>query len=639
MAERDLNRAVINAAGELRSGDPLPDTVPITESGPVLNGALLEGLPGPCVPIPQPTDNALLIQSTSCSNARSFRSFELINNITADYLSPPGSGRRYTVWMTTVSVVRNAPFRVFFDFTHPSINGAGISIVQSQRPLFEGGVDTSTVNQALAEWFELSKTRRLRDTRSDGGEITTNGNQIGRYGVDAWSQGQPLFSRPVQQLFFGSDENSDQLVLSEDFFVGLQDPTPVQGQSLLPIYSDRDELRVSGYGFLQTTVNCSLGEYVTVFVIADTTVETPTETPVIWQAVLDYEKLSAVQTDTAGDCDEQIINAPSRAYQQGGVVSEWVGGTQFGYFGQTQRDGETVGAPGAPLSQTAVEPNQRFVDNIYFPYEAPPVDYVESIINGLNANNPGANLQQGYFREPSRWAGATGVLPNVRQAPRLIQGIGGAFSMPTPNRTVEIKGYFRAPVTGTYEFYGAATDGLWVWVSSTDANSTTPGINRWGVDDLGMRWDGITEREQSGGEFFVEDGFTTGTGRNYGRNNYVLRVGQRTAGTSTQLQSNGIRITLKEGSYYFVRILSGAALTSATFRLEYQVTAPGGNIVRDTITFGGRSCQGDSGPAYTEPGNGTGPGGSVIVGPTPGGGGSGGGGGFELPWWDFLDER
>lgn len=619
MAEQDLNRAVINAAGELRTDQTLVDRIPVTDSGPVLTGALLEGLPGPCDPVPQPIDTTRP-RPTSCSNSPSTRSFDLISNITSAYLSPPGSGRRYTVWAHTVKVVRNAPLRVFFDATHPDISGLGVSIVQSRRPLLEdfGNVDQAELGSQLASWFEENDTRRLRDTRSGGTDVTTNGNQIGRFGVDPIDSTQGALSRPVLQLF---DIDQQELAQTE-FFVGLTDPTELQGQRLLPIYSNSSELRVQGYGFLQTSVNCSQGEYVTVFVIADTTLQSPgsAESPQIWQAVIDYEKLLVQAGDTTDPCAEENRTAPSRAFQQGAVVNEWVGQTNYGYFGQIKTEGETVGSIGSGPRLTANKPSERYVDNIYYPYEAPPTDYIESIITGLNDN--GASLAQGYRREPGRWAGATsGPTENVRQTPRYIQALDGVFSMPSANRTVEIKGYFRAQVTGNYEFFGSASDGLWMWLSSDGiANS-----QRAGVDDLGVRWDGNTERRMQGGEFFVQDGFSTGTGNNYGRNNYVLRVGPRTAGI-TGMQSNGIRVHLKEGSYYFVRILSGAALAPGFFQIEYQVRGAGGSILRDSLAFGGRSCSDDAPAPYQEPADG-GTGAPVTAGPTPGGGGFGGGGG------------
>lgn len=639
MSEQDLNRAVINAAGELRSDQSLVDRIPITDAGPVLTGALLEGLPGPCDPVPQPIDNAIA-RPTTCSNARSARSFELVDNITADYLSPAGSGRRYTVWSKTVKVVRNAPFRVFFDFTHPEINAAGVSIVHSQRQLFaepQEQIDQTQLGLEFAAWFEENSTVILRDTRSNGGSLATSGNQISRFGVDDIGAGQGTLSRPVLQLF----DVDEQRLLETEFFVGTDDPTPLTGQNLLPIYSNESELRVDGYGFIQTTVNCSRGEYVTVFVIADTTVQSPNaaDSARIWQVVLDYEKQQTGSISNTAPCDEANRTAPSRAYQQGAVVNEWVGGTQYGYFGQTQRDGETVGSVGSGLQFTAAVPNQRFVDNIYYPYEAPPVNYIESIISGLNSANPGANLAQGYFREGSRWSGATGVLPNVRQTPRFLQALDGVFSMPSPQRTVEIKGYFRAPVTGNYEFFASASDGLWMWLSSDGVSNN----QRAGVDDLGIRWDGTTDRLMQGGEFFVQDGFTTGDGNNYGRNNYVLRVGPRTANI-TGLQSNGIRVYLKEDSYYFVRILSGATFQPGFFQIEYQIGSGAGSVVRNNLTFGGRSCSDDAPAPYQEPIDGGGGGVSVISGPAPGGSvGVGGGGagpiidlfgaGGPLPWW------
>jgi len=497
--------------------------------------------------------------------------------------------------------------------------------------------DQEELAQVFAGWFEDPATRRLRDTRSDGITLTTSGGQIGRFGVDPISADLGTLSRPVLQLF----DIDEQTLLETDFFVGLDDPAQLSGQNLIPVYSNQDELRTRGYGYIQTTVNCAQGEYVTVFVVADTAVQKPeaSDAAKIWQIVLDYEKAAQGAGSNVTPCDPENENAPSRAYQQGAVVNEWVGGSQYGYFGQTQRSGETVGAVGSGLELTAAQPNERFVDNIYYPYEAPPVNYIEGIIRGLNSSF-GSSLAQGYFREGSRWAGATGVIANVKQAPRYIRALDGVFSMPSGSRTVEIKGYFRAPTTGNYEFFGSASDGMWMWISSDGVGNK----QRAGVDDLGNRWNGTTEQPMEGGEFFVQDGFSTGEGRNYGRNNYILRVGPRTANISG-LQSNGIRVYLKEGSYYFVRILSGIAFQQGFFQIEYQIGSGGGNVIRNNLVFSGRTCATDSPSTYQDPvGSGVGGdgGGSVITGPGPGGGFGGGGGGpvidlfgpgTPLPWW------
>ena len=614
MPEQNINRAVIDTQGQLLTDTPFTEIIPVTELGPVLNGAILEGLPGPCLPVPDPVSPRVNVP-TGCRNVQAVRRFQLISNLTTEKATlvsgQSTQERQQSVWVCRVQVARNQPVRVFFDFDQlpDNIMGGGISLLQSRS-----AAPTDWTPSSAQAWFDDTSTFLRRDTRSDGTEQSNNGQQIGTYGVTAWSDSQTALSSQVQNLFGLADQLDNRRFAVGGAIVepdGAPQRTLLPSTSagnVLPMYARNAELRVKGYGFIQRQIDCDRGEYVTVIVTLDSFGIDPTTTDnLLWQIVVEYEQEYQPPQTQVELCTDQQRNAPSRQYRDGAVLTEWAAQNTFGYFGQVARNGETVGASDGP--DTAPLPVNRHVDNIYYPYSPAPTDYLSFL------SNPN------YVREPGRWAQGPGV---TRVQTRTIQSLEGRQSFSGPFRTIEIKGYFRAPFTGRYVFSGAAVDGLWLWISSRPGT----GLNRIGVPDTATN------------EFFVQDGFQGGTSlssRNYNRNNYVLRTGQRTANTGTRFLTSPVSIELSEGEYYFVRLLSGTHDTAGFFEVYYDVVESG---IKGSLVFSGKRCPEDDPPAdqtTVTPGTSTGGGGDGGVPPigTGGfpGGLSGSSGGRDWWWW------
>lgn len=583
----------IDVAGQLRPDLVARDVVPVTDSGPVIDGSVLEGLPGPCVPVPQPGEQ-IPQQVTSCVNAPSARNLRYFNSKTQIPLSTETGQRSQFVGFESVKIAGEDPVRVFFDFNtiNSEFNGAGVTIIQSNTPFPENASSAD-----ITEWFDRPDTRKLRDTRSNGREATSNGQQIGRFGFDAWSSSRDPSYGEVQRLI-----GVENLQSNNNFAVGTDIAEPPLLDfpvAQLPIYGQNADLRCRGYGFIQTTADCRNGEYLTVFVISDINTASLFEDndPVLWQAVVDFNTEFVAESNEPEACSEDTQNAPSRAYQQGAIINEWVGQNTYGYFGQVNQPGETAPNESDDENFIPVQPSERYLDNIYYPYEMPnPNEYLAP-----------SGLAPGYNQDPLRSA-VTG--PGVTQlASRYIQSLDDVFTFGGPYRTVEIKGYFRAPVTGDYSFSASAQDGLWMWLSSRGVSNT--------------RRVGVSEE---GAEHFKQDGFNPSNSKSYNRQNYVLRVGALTANTGARTVSNGIAVTLEEGKYYFVRILAGCHEVAGRFSISYQVdTENSGNNVVGTLRFSGRSCAEDSPPNTTNPdatvpGSGGGGGGISMPGPGPGGG-------------------
>lgn len=576
----------IDVAGQLRPDTISRDVIPVTEFGPVLDGSVLEGLPGPCVPVPQPGENTAQVV-TGCFNAPSVRNLRYFNSKTQIAVSEEVGQRTHFVGYETVKIAGQEPVRVFFDFNNLNneFYGAGVVIVQSDTAFPEDATATS-----ITEWFDRPGTRKLRDTRSNGFEATSDGQQVGKFGFDAWSSSQQLGYGAVQRLL-----GVDDLQSNNYFAVGSQITEPPLLDfpvAQLPIYSQNADLRCRGYGFIQASADCRRGEYLTVFVVSDINIISmfATSDPILWQAVIDYNTEAAGLGDGSQACTDEILNAPSRAYQQGAIVNEWVGQNTYGYFGQVQNFGETAPNEEDDSNFIPVQPQDRYLDNIYYPYELPDPNLYLA---------PGG-LTPGYNQDPLRSAPTA---PGITQlAPRYISGINGVFNFGGPYRTVEIKGYFRAPVSGEYQFSGSAQDGLWMWLSSQGVSNK----QRVGVSD-----------EEA--EYFKEDGFDPGNNRNYGRQNYVLRVGALTANTEGRTESNGISVTLEQGKYYFVRILSGCNERSGFFSIFYEATAQdSNNTTVGNLVFTGKACAEDRPPINSSPGGGGGFGGGGAL-PGPGG--------------------
>lgn len=241
------------------------------------------------------------------------------------------------------------------------------------------------------------------------------------------------------------------------------------------------------------------------------------------------QDVSAVQGDTIqwSPQDAQNAGAPSREYQRGAQVSEWASEATWGYFGQTLYEGQ---------GQDLQDSSQVTLDNIYYPYQALP--------------------EHSGRWEPLRQAHTPGV---VRLPDQVIQSM-QELVFGSDHRTMEIKGYFQAPVTGDYEFTGYADAGVWMWISQHD--------------DL------------SGQEQFKQDGVSGG----YTTQNATVSAGVLTSGSRSR---SGQTVRLQAGKYYFVRIIAGGTQAGHAAGIKYNVT---GTTVAGHLEFTGRTTSLDQQP-------------------------------------------
>lgn len=514
----------VTATGEYVTDTNWVDEIPVTPIGPVLNAGVLEGLPGPCTPVPQLDPPGS--RSGSCLSTNTRRIQNVLRRSNFEKLRGTDTGYYYTT-----RIAGDEAFRIIFD-SRPIVSGMGIAIFRNKEPYTPGPEFDEN------SWWESAVF--VVDTQSNGSESFTNGSQVGQYGVDEISpsigtRDPGLFESPlgIQE----SDINNASFVLGAD---SDSDPINVDGSNWIDGGVARDygagtELAVQGMGFLQRRLNCTLGEYVTIFVKEGTVGDNAPS----WKILLDYHEEVFESVDD-GTCSADEVNSPSAEYIQGAKMREWTGGGNInGYFGQDEKQGERPG----------------YRDNIYFPYsQLPATNYPI-----LNDSKTAVTLESRIVPKiRSKWAEDPSVRLDTQRTgiKQLSQ-----YSFARDMRTAEWKGYFQAPVTGEYQIYGGANDGLWVWISSS-FDRFEDGIQyRVGQDDL------------SGKEYFKQDGYPSDglpttlnaymDSKNYHRDNSMLRTGFRTS--STEIGTSGeyrteygnTRVRLEKGKYYFVRIVAG----------------------------------------------------------------------------------
>lgn len=647
----------ITTDGALVTQNAYTDTVPTTELGPILNASALAGLPGPCERIDLPQDNIIpSVDDSECTSVNRARYLDTINSTDFAY----ATDSVVNVGYVEKKLAGIEDVRVFFN-TGLSSDGTDfdygapyhITVVQSRIPYSQALANDNTL-----DWWTNS-VPILMHTLQSGEGARNDGTQMYHYGVDVFNaeggvrdsvitQGLGLVDTDVERFGAWTVTNDKPGVIKSG-------ATPAELANISNgVYTSTDSSMVQGLGFMiNYGVNCLDGQYLTVFVAHDT--DDITNKAV--KLVLDYFG-EYVEPEITPDivADDACLQAASRAYQQGAVLKEWdmVSGTgRDGYFGTNDSDGEFD------------DKNRRNIDNIYFPYARP--NSCRSIAQDKNG---------------SRFE-VTSDIPNGKSAletsqcrlvsERTIQTM-GEVKIPT-TRTIEIKGYFRAPTSGLYEFYGNGDDSLWVWVSSAWCGNKAGSVVRVGVNDVnqyafdpstipdgtditdGYPLDYLKEEYNITGGFFTKDGppdyseftsldVTSGGGMNfvdqaqphgyqntpyYTRDNCVLRTGWHTTnsrGNQYGINSSRhgpygpvrVKVALKEGEYYFVRIMAGNKHGPGYADLRYNVTGNGSGISGARLTFSGKFCESDNPPA-----------------PSPSDDQSSGGGfsGGDDLWWNY----
>ena len=396
-----------------------------------------------------------------------------------------------------LKVVGRNPFMLFFDFSQLGMLANGVTIEQAQ-------------NQ---EDFAAGLSRLIVDTRNElNGAPEISGSQIGRYGIDNIPLYNKLFLDEVN-LALGTSINNvlrNQLTLTAE-----------NGDRLAPIATSPRgyDVGVKGFGWLQRTIDCSNGEWVRI-----TVSKGKGNTTGLYNLYVIY----FTEDEAAGNFVPGVStceDTPSSAYINGAVERTWT--VYFGTSGKTNASGPW--------------------DNIYFPYhsitKAPEHEIIGGNMPTAHANT--AEGGRGRLVATSTRKTITSFAPSIAGKDR--------------NVTAEFKGYFYAPVSGTYVFKLTSDDGSYVWVSDVDDTSDQ--------------------------EKYTNDGYNADLGeRNYTWANTTVGNGGMAPGKA---DSSTGTIFLRGGKYYFVRGIYGNSRKAYAFKFEVQ---PPNSSNFFPVEFSGKFC-------------------------------------------------
>ena len=610
--------ATVGLDGTLVSNRASQDKVPVSELGPILSGAFLEGLAGPCVEPSDPGLPAFAKPTTDCTSKILEKRYDAHTNLSTEFTDANNSSHPYGYFEKRIVGVNDV--RVWFNVPQTSRPYA-FAVVQSFRPYSSASNKASWWNESVLLAGPLLGTKFSGNTRQ------TDGSQIGIYGTTAYDKAasQLLNDTVTSKLGLSTADvkNNKQIYLIDS------DGTEFES---VPLWGTSTDAHVKGIGFLtEFDVRCTDGEYITVFAMQGST-PMPIKDEYQFDIVIEYGGEQTAEDVAIVENACEYEDSGSRTYQQGAILKEWSSKRDDGFFGQHDDNGEYD------------KPERNNVDNIYFPYNRP-------------------DVLRSWFRKDDRSTGGTtppklanNSIPYSKSAlSTTVQFKGQRYIQNFPrteittNTTIEIKGYFQAPVTGVYEFSADADDSAWMWISSTyegdrNINEFTNGIGgkamyRMGVNDLGKVAvnPAITDPygNQRDGfqtvEHFVNDGMSydnnldhkvvSGAGgflefdseeyaysTEYHRDNCVLRTGWLT--TEARARQYGINngrqkqyerrvfVELKAGEFYFVRILTGNKSGPGYVDLKYHVVnSTTSSNSSGYLSFGGRWCDPDNPPA------------------------------------------
>jgi hypothetical protein len=545
----------------------LVDERNLTPPAPVLTGGVLADLPSKCdlrAPNPVPPRNEIM---GACTVRPTVPKTSLLTEKT----NAVGVDETHVI-----NIQGKHPFLLIFDFSYDDGAGTksvnGITIEQSDTPDFK------------------SVKRYIIDTQTDPSTLAeTNGSQIGRYGFDTIPGLNTIIYKPAENALG---------VLTQRVIENPLDKfnTTAQGRIIAATAkhaTTNKVLGVSGFGFLNRTIDCTQGQYVRITVSKGSANKTGKYALFVrYFADAPNEVDVALSEINVDNCME----SPSRAYKEGGIITGYtftksqsngiftslagagvgatlgvgigalaattifaasaggLAGAAAGLIGATggfgvvvvglaiigglvgslfkKKKGEGAGYFGSWKKKTSTFGSNE--DNIYFPYSRP--------TQGM--------ITAGVDREAFVGGGA-------KQVQQVRLGIleGGKV---TEYSTTEFKGYFFAPKSGTYNFEMESDDGSWLWVSPKD--------------DL------------SGDEYYKSDGAHPELGnKNYTWQNAIVKNG----GLHVNRKATG-SIYLKGGGLYFVRGIYGNGEKDGNFSVNIK-----GPDYSGALQFASRSCPQD----------------------------------------------
>jgi len=546
----------------------LVDEKNLTPPAPVLTGAVLEGLPSRCdvrAPNPVPPKNTIVGPCT-------VRPVVPKTGLLTEKTDAVGVDEEHII-----KVQGKTQFLLIFDFSYD--DGAG-----------NKSVNGITIEQSDTADFSSGVKRYIIDTQANLGSIgETNGDQIGRYGFDTVPGLNSIIYKPA--------ENALGVLTQRVIDNPLNKFNTTAGRTIAATATNATTgkvLGVSGFGFLSKTIDCSQGQYIRITVSKGSANKTGK-----------YALFVRYFTDAPSEV-EQALNeisveacneSGSRAYKEGGLVTgyTWQKSSGKSIFKQvlgavegvakTALEGAVGFVAGAGVGigvASALALSATGVGAIVV-LGAAFLGAIGSILGGLFGKKK-KGQGAGYFGSWKKKTSTFGVnedniyFPYSRPTQGMISGgvdsnayVGGgakqldSFKLAVLQggqvaeySTVEFKGYFLAPKSGTYNFTMESDDGSWLWVSPED--------------DL------------SGEEYYKSDGDHPELGeRNYTWQNAIVKNG----GLHANKSASG-SIYLKGGKLYFVRGIYGNGEKDGNFSVS--IAGPGYN---GPLQFGSRSCPED----------------------------------------------
>jgi hypothetical protein len=539
----------------------LVDERNLAPPAPVLTGGVLARLPSACDargPNPVPPRNEIM---GACTVRPTVPKTSLLTEKT----DAVGVDETHVI-----NIQGKHPFLLIFDFSYD--DGAGTK-----------SVNGITIEQSDTPDFKEVK-RYIIDTQADPSTLAeTNGSQIGRYGFDTIPGLNTIIYKPAENALGVLTQRVIENPLNK-----FASDRAIAARATNA--TTKKVLGVSGFGFLNRTIDCTQGQYVRITVSKGNANKTGKYALFVrYFADAPNEVDVALSEINVDNCME----SPSRAYKEGGIITGYtftknssnsvfaslagaaagatillggaaalaVAGTGFSLgfavsagvlvapvgviiavgavlggllgalFGKKKK-GEGAGYFGSWKKKTSTFGSNE--DNIYFPYSRP--------TQGM--------ITAGVDREAFVGGGAKQV-----QQIRLGALQGGTV---TEYSTTEFKGYFLAPKSGTYNFEMESDDGSWLWVSPKD--------------DL------------SGDEYYKSDGNHPELGnKNYTWQNAIVKNG----GLHANRKANG-SIYLKGGGLYFVRGIYGNGEKDGNFSVSIR-----GPEYSGVLQFASRSCPED----------------------------------------------
>lgn len=398
-----------------RENNPTPYEAVVISSpdnkntGTVIHGGVLEGLPSACQAGPNPLPPPDRVTGPCTTRPSAERSILITEK--ANTVSQVGNVIHEDHF---IQVLGDHPVTVFFDFSSPGTLVNGVTIEQSHDQ----------------DFGNTNNIKFILDTRIDSGSLLNdrNGKQIGAYGSDYIPGKNNVILEDVNRAFG---------IKSLDTVYANQAKADITNKSKA-VSRKTHEVGVHGFGFISRNVNCALGQHVRITVSKGVG-----STSGRYNLYILYHGVPVAGPGVVGgDAETQpCVDSASKDYIQGAIFRQWTY-RKNPIFSSKDDDGY-FGVWNSKVSGSESSSS----DNIYFPYH--PLSQTGR--TGARAN---------------AYAGGSNVRLVTESRIKTFSDI----TIPEET-TMEIKGYIYAPKSGTYQFTMESDDASWLWVSDKDDQS------------------------------------------------------------------------------------------------------------------------------------------------------------------------